>query len=187
MSKNYNEFLSYGLPWENFRKVELQEFFAMIGKTEFYDVIIKSQHKEAFEAKFLLYARAMQVLRDRYDFFAKLLEGNDPLWTSYGAAIGGGDLRKRLLFAMHHCFARGRRLLKTYNDLLGNYPEYLRRVGDMLRKGDSDCHTVTVCLCKGAKPPYMSSCMSPDLTILLPHRAGAVGPATQKDIDRLFG
>ncbi|HEX7928840.1 MAG TPA: hypothetical protein VF678_14685 [bacterium] len=187
MNKNLSEFLSYGMPWESFRTVDLQEFFAMIGKTEYYDVIIKSQHKAAFEEKFLLYARGMQVLHDRYEFFSKLLEGNDQLWQSYGTAIGGGDLRKRLLFSMHHCFARGRRLLRTYNDLLGNYPEYLRRVGEMLSRKDSDCRGVTVCLCKGAKPPFMSSCMSPDLTILLPHRAGGAGPATQKDIDKLFG
>jgi hypothetical protein len=187
MAKNLSDFLSYSLPWEQFRKVDLQEFFALVGKTEFYDIIIKSQHKEAFEAKFLLYARGMQVLQARYDFFSKLLEGDDKLWNSHGTAIGGGDLRKRLMFAMHHCFARGRRVLRTYNDLLGNYPEYLRRVGDMLRKSDSDCRTVTVCLCKGGQPPYMDSCLLPDLSVLLPHRAAKAGPASQQDIDKLFG
>ncbi len=188
MAKNFSDFLSYSLPWEQFRKVELQDFFAMVGKTEFYDIILKSQHKEAFEAKFLLYSRGMGVLQARYEFFAKMLEGDDKLWTSYGGVVGGGDLHKRLMFACHHCFARGRRLLRVYNDLLGNYPEYLRRVGDMLRHSETECRTVTVCLCKGAQPPYMASCLQPDLTVMLPHRPGmSSGPSTQQDIDKLFG
>jgi hypothetical protein len=182
----YNDYLHYSLPWESFRKVTLEDFLALAGKSEFYDIIIKSQYKDAIEAKFMLFGMAMQVLEARYQFFTRVLEGDGDLWTKHGAQIGEGERTKRLLFAMHHIYIRARRVLRTYNDLLGNYPEYINRVREMINKGD-DCKSVQVCLCKGSKVPYMESCLQLDPTVLQPFKGTQKLIKSQSDIDALFG
>lgn len=182
----YGDYLHYSLPWESFRKITLEDFLALTGKSEFYDIIIKSQYKDAIEEKFLLFGRSMQVLEARYQFFTRVLEGDADLWAKHGAQLGERDLSKRLLFALHHIYIRARRVLRTYNDLLGNYPEYINRVREMMHKGD-DCKSVQVCLCKGAAVPYMESCLQLDPTVLQAYKGGAKTIKNQADIDNLFG
>jgi hypothetical protein len=182
----YNDYLHYSLPWESFRKITLEDFLALAGKSEFYDIIIKSQYKDSIEEKFMLFGRAMVVLEARYSFYTKLLEGDADLFAKYGAQLGENDLSKRLLFALHHIYIRARRVLRTYNDLLGNYPEYINRVREMMHKGD-DCKSVQVCLCKGGTAPYMESCLQLDPTVLQGFKSGQKTIKSQADIDALFG
>ncbi len=182
----YNDYLHYSLPWESFRRINLEDFLALAGKSEFYDIIIKSQYKDQIEAKFLLFGRAMQVLEARYQFFNKVVEGDPAVMGKYGAALGDKELSKRGLFALHHIYIRARRVLRTYNDLLGNYPEYINRVREMMAKSD-DCKSVQVCLCKGAEAPYMDSCLQLDATVLQPFKGAQKMIKGQADIDALFG
>ena len=182
----YSDYLHYSLPWEGFRKITLEDFLALAGKSEFYDIIIKSQYKNAIEEKFLLFGKAMHVMESRYTFLGKLLEGDADLWGKYGSAVGEKDLPKRALYAMHHIYIRARRVLRTYNDLLGNYPEYINRVREMIAKAD-DCRSVQVCLCKGSAEPYMESCLQLDPTVLQPFKGAQKIIKNQADIDALFG
>jgi hypothetical protein len=182
----YSDYLHYALPWESFRKISLEEFLALAGKSEFYDIIIKSQYRDAIEEKFMLFGGAMRVLEARYQFFTRAMEGDAELWAKHGAALGERELSKRLLFAMHHIYIRARRVLRTYNDLLGNYPEYINRVREMINKGD-DCKSVQVCMCKGAQEPFMESCLQLDATVLQPFKGAQKLIKNQADIDALFG
>lgn len=182
----YSDYLHYTLPWEGFRRISLEDFLTLAGKSEFYDIIIKSQYKGVIEEKFLLYGKAMTVLESRYGFFARVLQHDKDVLAAHGAALGDKETAKRILYAMHHVYIRARRMLRTYNDLLGNYPEYINRVREMLRTA-GDCKSVQVCLCKGAEEPYMESCLPLDPTVLQPFKAAQKLLKSQADIDKLFG
>ena len=182
-----HDYQTYTLPWEEFRKVTFQEFSEQMVDGEFREILAKSPNRPAFEQKFTLYGVGMDVLQARYAFFSKLLTGDAALLAKHKEEIGSGDLEKRLLFALHYVFVRAARVLRTYNDLLGNYPEYIKKLQVMVEKGSSDCRAIQVCICQGSKPPYTSSCLTFDNSVLLPYRPSAPKLATQADIDKLFG
>ncbi|MFI5400271.1 MAG: hypothetical protein ACHQZQ_04365 [SAR324 cluster bacterium] len=182
-----HEYQTYTLPWEEFRKVPFSEFADRWVQGEYRDVLANSPNRATFEQKFKLYGLGMEILQARYAFFSKLLTGDTDLRATYQSEIGTGDLEKRLLFALHYVFVRAARVLRSYNDMIGNYPEYLKRLQTLVEKGVSDCRTVQVCVCAGAKEPYISSCLSFDNSVLLPYKPRAPRLATQADIDKLFG
>jgi hypothetical protein len=181
-----HDYQTYTLPWEEFRKVTFAEFAERMVDGEFREILAKSPNRGAFEEKFKLYGVGMEVLQARYAFFSKLLTGDTALLAQHGAEVGTGDLEKRLLFALHYVFVRSARVLRTYNDLLGNYPEYLKKLQAMVEKGANDCRAIQVCICEGAKVPYTASCLSFDNSVLLPYKAAPLKLATQSDIDKLF-
>jgi hypothetical protein len=182
------DYQNYSLPWEEFRKVTFREFAEQLVDGEFREILTNSPNRGAFEQKFRLYGLGMQVLETRYAFFSKLLHGDPALLKLHQDEIGTGDLEKRLLFALHYLFVRGARVLRTYNDMLGNYPEYIKKLQAMVDKPGNDCRAIQVCICKGGIEPFTSSCLALDNSILLPFRPKS-GPklATQADIDKLFG
>jgi hypothetical protein len=182
-----HDFQNYMLPWEEFRKITFAEFAEKYVIGEFHEILANSPNRGVFEQKFKLYGVAMDVLQSRYAFFSGLLTGDKGLLAKHQAAVGTGDLEKRLLFALHFIYVRAARVLRTYNDMLGNYPEYLKRIQSLIEHGASDCRTVQVCVCSGAKEPYTASCLPFDNTVLLPFKAQAAKLATQADIDKLFG
>ncbi len=183
-----SDYHNYTLPWEEFRKITFQEFAEHMVDGEFRDILVNSSNRGAFEQKFRLYGRGMEVLEKRYAFFSKLLRGDPALLKLHLDEIGAGDLEKRLLFALHYVFVRGARVLRTYNDMLGNYPEYIRKLQAMVDRPGSDCRAVQVCMCKGGIEPYASSCLALDNSILLPYKPKTAPKlATQADIDKLFG
>jgi hypothetical protein len=182
-----HDFQNYTLPWEEFRKIAFAEFAGRYVIGEFREILANSPNRGAFEHKFTLYGTAMEVLQARYAFFSRLMTGDAGLLAKHRSALGTGDLEKRLLFALHYVFVRATRVLRTYNDMLGNYPEYLKRVQSLLEAGAGDCRTVQVCVCSGAQEPYTASCLPFDNTVLLPYKAHAPKLATQADIDKLFG
>ena len=182
-----HDFQNYTLPWEEFRKIPFAEFAEQYVIGEFHEILANSPNRGAFEQKFKLYGVAMEVLQARYGFFSKLVTGDAGLLARHQSAVGTGDLEKRLLFALHFVFVRAARILRTYNDMLGNYPEYLKNLASLAIPKDGGCHTVQVCVCDGAKEPYTASCLPHDTTVLLPFKAQAPKLATQADIDKLFG
>src|SRR5262249_7700862 len=117
-------FLTYALPWESFTAVDPEEFLDILAIGD-GDAILKSPHRADYERRLRIYTEAMSVLRNRYDLYLALLQGDPDLHARYGAAIGEVDQAKRLLFAMHNCYTRGKEILRTYNDLAGNAPEYI--------------------------------------------------------------
>lgn len=181
------DFQSYTLPWEEFRNITFAQFAEQMVNGEFHEILATSPNRAAFEQKFALYGKGMEVLKARYSFFSLLLTGDKALLAQHQAVTGTGDLEKRLLFALHYVFVRAARVLRTYNDMLGNYPEYIKRLQSAVEKGSTDCRTIQVCICEGSKPPYMSSCLHMDNSILLPFKAQAPKLSTQADIDKLFG
>jgi hypothetical protein len=183
-------FLTYAMPWESFTPVDPEEFLDILAIGD-GDAIVQSPHRPDFERRVRIYSEAMSVLRMRYDLYLQLLQGEVDAHKQHGGALGDMDQDKRLLFAMHNCYQRAKELLRVYNDLLGNAPEYLLRGPAQLLASDNDCRAVQVCLCNGAVPPYIRSCLVADLTVLLTPRAASApspsGRASQKDIDALFG
>lgn len=183
-------FLTYALPWESFTPVEPDEFIEILAIGD-GDAVAKSPHRPDFERRLRIYSEAMDVLGKRYAFYLDLLQGNQDIRTRHGTSVGETDQAKRLLFAMHNCYVRGKELLRIYNDLIGNAPEYLIHGPATLLASDNDCRATQVCLCNGAVPPYIRSCLVGDITVVLPARgAGAHAPAgraTQAEIDALFG
>lgn len=183
-----SDYQNYTLPWEEFRKITFQEFAEHLVDGEFRKILVSSPNKAALEQKFRLYGRGMQVLETRYAFFSRLLAGDAETLKLHQGEIGAGDLEKRLLFALHYIFVRGARVLRTYNDLLGNYPEYIRKLQAMAERPGNDCRAVQVCMCKGGVEPFTASCLSLDNSVLLPYRPKTAPKlATQADIDKLFG
>ncbi|HEX7928841.1 MAG TPA: hypothetical protein VF678_14690 [bacterium] len=183
-------FLTYALPWESFTRVDPEEFIDIVAIGD-GDAVTKSPHRPDFERRLRIYSEAMQVLGLRYQLYMDLLQGDVDVHARHGAAVGDVDQAKRLLFAMHNCYTRGKEILRLYNDLLGNAPEYLIRGPTHLLSSDNDCRATQVCLCNGAVPPFIRSCLPADATVLMPVRAvgkaPASGRASQADIDALFG
>lgn len=190
MSTAFSSFIPYHLPWESFPRVNAEEFLDILAIGE-GEAILTSPHRPDFERRLRIYGAAMATLGARYGLFLGLLEGDEGLRMRHGPAVGEDDLTKRLLFAMHHCFLRGRDILRAYNDLIGNAPEYLLRGPRQLLPSDNDCRAVQVCLCDAAVAPHTVSCLAADVTVLLPpRRAGPLATAaraSQQDIDALFG
>jgi hypothetical protein len=183
-------FLTYAMPWESFTRVDPAEFIEILAIGD-GDRVAKSPHRPDFERRVRIYSEAMQVLGTRYALYADLLQGDTAAQARHGTAVGAVDRPQRLLFAMHNCYARGKEILRLYNDLLGNAPEYLVRGPTQLPASDNDCRATQVCLCNGSVPPFIRSCLAADATVLMPIRAEGKAPpsgrASQADIDALFG
>ncbi len=189
MSTALSGFLTYSLPWEAFPRIDVEEFLEILAIGD-GDAILESAHRPDFERRLRLYSAAMDTLRARYGLFAGLLAEDPALHARFGSVVGESDLTQRLLFAMHNCFMRGREILRAYNDLLGNAPEYLLRGPTHLLASDNDCRAVQVCICDAVVAPHSASCLTADVTVLLPARTLDKAPpparASQQDIDALF-
>ena len=181
------DYQNYTLPWDAFSKISIQEFATHLVDGEFRGFLANSPNRPVFEQQFGLYGLGMRVLENRYNFFSRLLRGEAELLEIYKIEVGTGDLEKRLLFALHSIFVCGARVLRTYDDMLGNYPEYIKQRQAPANRPGSDCRSVQVCRCQGGAEPFTSYCLSLDDSILLPFQAQLKKPVTQADIDKLFG
>jgi len=150
------KFLSSNFAWETASKVLNEK--------------ISKKYEKMFEKQHSLYAHAMRLLNHKYEFYIKIL-GRDPVvMEQYSSKIGNVKLNERVAYSMHHCYIECDRLVDRLSKFIKNFPamclEKEETVYNFERPPASNCERLGVCICSGAKKPYMDSCVG-DLTVLL--------------------
>lgn len=136
--------------------------------------------------------KAITLLQERYNFYLRVLARDPQIMERFEKEMGLDDLNERIVFAMHHCLVYGQKLAKTLKEIIGNFlMEALERPLEELSVDYSEpstiCQKTGICVCAGAKPPYMQSCLVGDLSGLMRDKASQnqVWDQASKALDQL--
>jgi len=133
--------------------------------SQYYRPKLVKAYKPYFISGYGRYITAFNVLRERYEFYIGLLQGQ---YKEYMEQVGEEQLIERVVLALcdidtvaDNLYKGSEQFCDTFFKRVTN-GEYnaVRMVSLGGMSISSDCEKTGVCVCEGSKPPYMSQCLT---------------------------